>query len=135
MMTKNENEIILKYKIEKEDKIKIFGDKFVENNKTNFQMIINENNYELNSFYIIKKEKENNKLEIKLRQINDVTNISYMFDECITLTELANISKLNVNNVTDMSYMFNQCSELSSLPDISKWNTKNVNTMRLMFNK
>ena len=110
-MTKNENEIIIKYKIEKKDKIKIFGDRFVENNKTNFQMIINENNYELNSFYIIKKEKENDGLEIKLKQIKDVTNISYMFDECITLNELANISKLNTNNVTDMRFMFNKCNK------------------------
>ena len=25
-----------------------------------------------------------------------------------------------------MSYMFNDCKSLSSLPDISKWNTNNV---------
>ena len=59
MITKeNENEIIIKYKIGKEDKIRIFGDKFVENNKDNFKMIINNNSCELSSFYNIKKKKK-----------------------------------------------------------------------------
>ena len=32
------------------------------------------------------------------------------------------LSKWNTNNVTDMSFLFNGCKSLSSLPDISKWN-------------
>ena len=36
-------------------------------------------------------------------------------------------------NVTNMSYMFSGCSSLSSLPDISKWNTNNVIEMSSMF--
>jgi len=39
------NEILIKYKIGKEDKVRIFGDYFVENNKNNFEMIINNINY------------------------------------------------------------------------------------------
>ena len=38
-----------------------------------------------------------------------------------------------INNVTNMSYMFSECSSLSSLPDISKWNTNNVTSMISMF--
>ena len=41
------NEFIIKYKIGKENKIRIFGDAFAKNNKRNFQMIINNKNYEL----------------------------------------------------------------------------------------
>jgi len=51
---KTTKEIIIKYKIGKEDKLRIFGDDFVKNNKGNFQMVINNINYELNSFYKIK---------------------------------------------------------------------------------
>jgi len=36
MITKDENEIIIKYKIGKENNIRIFGNKFVENNRDNF---------------------------------------------------------------------------------------------------
>ena len=127
------NEITIKYKIGKEDKIRIFGDEFVKNNKDSFQMIINDNSYELSSYYNIKTEKENEILEIKLKQIKDITNASRMFSECSSLIELPDISKLNMNNVTDMSYIFYKCSELSSLTDISKWNTKNAITLESMF--
>jgi len=112
MTTKNENidEIIMKYKIGKENKIRIFGDTFVKNNKDNFKMIINDDIYELNSFYNIKNEKENEILHIKLKQIKDINNISYMFNGCSSLIELHDISKLNTSNVTDISYIFNKCS-------------------------
>jgi hypothetical protein len=50
------DEITIKYKIGEEDTIRIFGDTFVYNNINNFQMIINDKNYELDSFYKIKKK-------------------------------------------------------------------------------
>ena len=56
-----------------------------------------------------------------------------MFYQCLSLTCLPDISKLNTSNVTNMSYMFSGCSSLSSLPDISKWNTSNVTDMSWMF--
>jgi len=93
------NEIIINYKIGKEDKIRIFGDEFVENNKGNFQMIIKDKNYELNSFYNIKNEKENEILEIKLKQIKDATNISYMLNGCSSLSKLADISNWSTNKI------------------------------------
>ena len=41
---------------------------------------------------------------------------------------------MEYNNVNNMSYMFSECSSLSNLPDISKWNTNNVTDMDSMFN-
>ena len=38
--------------------------------------------------------------------------MSYMFDDCSSLSSLFDISKWNTNNVTDMSYMFRNCSLL-----------------------
>ena len=60
-------EILMQYKMGIKDKIRIFGDTFVKNNKSNFQMIINDKTYELDSFYKIKNVKENEILKIKLR--------------------------------------------------------------------
>ena len=71
--------------------------------------------------------------EIKLKGINNITNMSYMFSECESLSSLPDISKWDTSNVTNMSYMFRGCKSLSSLPDISKWNTSNVNNMSYMF--
>ena len=53
-------------------------------------------------------------------------------NEIIKKNEL-DLSKWNTNNVTNISYLFYECSSLSSLPDISKWNTKNVTDMSWMF--
>ena len=96
-------------------------------------MIINDKNYELNSFYKIKNEKENEILKIKLKQIKSVTNLDYMFSGCFALIELPDISKLDTYKVTDMSFMFSECIKLPSLPDISKWNTNNVKNMKAIF--
>ena len=80
----------------------------MENNKNNFQMIINDKNYELDPFCKIQKEKEkeNEILKIKLKQIKNVTNLSSMFEECFDLIELYDISELDTNKVTDMRCMF-----------------------------
>ena len=45
-----------------------------------------------------------------------------LFEVCIKLISLPDISKWNTSNITDMSFMFNKCNSLISLPDISKWN-------------
>ena len=55
-----------------------------------------------------------------------------MFYGCSSLKEL-NLNNFNTNNVTDMSFMFNFCESITSLPDISKWNTNKVVNMSSMF--
>ena len=133
---------------EKEDTIKIFGHEFVENNKNICKMIIDNEEYEIKEKFNINGY-NNNILNIKLKGIDNVTNMCYMFDSCkslsslpdiskwntnnVTNTSLPDISKWNTNNVTNMSYMFSGCKLLSSLPDILKWNTNNVTNMSNIF--
>ena len=134
------SEISIIYDIKKknnfieEDKnnINIFGLSFVENNKNICKIIIDNNEYEITEKYKIKNY-NNNILEIKLKGINNVTDMRYMFDKCSSLSSLPDISKLNTNNVRNMKYMFSYCSSLSSLSDISVWNTCNVQDMSYMF--
>ena len=127
------SEINIIYNIERnQDEIKIFGNEFVKNNKKICKMIIDNKEYEITEYYNVKNI-NNNILKIKLKGIDNVTNMSYMFDGCKSLTNLPDISKWNTNNITDMSCMFGGCSSLSSLPDISQWNTNNVTDMSCMF--
>ena len=134
-------QIIIKYKIddiEYSKNIRIFGDKFVENNKNKCKIIVNGNGYDLSTHLNInKKQLNNNILEIKLKGIRQITDMSYMFSgdyrEATLLSSLPDTSKWNTSNVTTMECMFDNCSSLSSLPDISKWNTSNVTTMESMF--
>ena len=128
------NEITIKYKINKEEnRIKLFGDEFIKNNKRNCKIFISGVEVKICTYYD-KYNKNHDILEIKLKGIKNITNMSHMFDYCKSLLSLPDISKWNTNKVTDMSYIFSNCSSLSSLPDISKWNTSKVTNMNGMFN-
>ena len=147
------NEMIIIYKINEEDnedsednqyensednqdedkyEIKIFGEKFIENNKNNCKIIIDNKEQDLIEYLKINKNEKI--LKIKLKEIKTITNMSYMFCGCNSLTSLPDISNWNTNNVTDMSHMFHGCKSLTSLPDISNWNTNKVTNMSFMFN-
>ena len=135
MLKEDKSEIKLIYNINNKDKeyeeeeeeeeqiINIFGAEFVKNNKILRKMIIDEKEYEISEKYKITNF-NNNILEIKLKGIDNVTNMNGMFNGCKSLSSLPDISKWNTINVTNMSYMLNGCSSLSSLPDISKWNSR-----------
>ena len=129
---KDITEINIIYNIENKENIELFGDEFVENNKDICKMIIDNKEYEITKEYNIENY-NNNKLKIELKGIDNITNMSYMFDKCSSLSSLPDISKWNTNNVTDMSCIFASCSSLSSLPDISKWNTDKATNMSFMF--
>ena len=131
------DEIAIQYKIDKikySKDIQIFGDKFVENNKNLCRIIFNGNEFDLcETINININQLKNNIFEIKLKGIKNVTDMSYMFYNCKSLSSLPDISKWDTSNVTNMSCMFGECKSLSSLPDISKWNTSNVNDMSFTF--
>ena len=130
----------LKYKIiDRKEKLRIFGELFVKNNKNNFKIVLtNEEEKDIDEYYDLKKypvNLKNNIVEFRFKQIkDDVTNLSMMFQDCKNLISISDFSLLETDKVTDMSYMFSNCSSLSTLPDISVWNTENVTNMSNMFN-
>ena len=138
----NTNKITIQYKfinIKNKKRIRIFGDEFVKNNKDKCKIIINGKELDLCSHinFNINQLNNNEKYEIKLIGINNITNLSRMFsseyEDEIQLLSLTDISKWNTKNVTNMSDMFNGCSSLLSLPDISKLNIQNVTNMSYLF--
>jgi len=134
MFEKDISEINIIYDIKEENKISIFGSKFVKNNKSICKMILDNQEYEITEEYNIENYKNNNnKLNIILRGINNVTNMSFIFDGCLSLSSLPDILKWNTNKITNIRGIFSGCSSLLSLPDISKWSINNVNDMNRMF--
>ena len=135
------NEMIIKYNIKnKDEKIKLFGTKFIKNNKDKCKIIVEGIEQEICEYLDINENMKNKGiLEIKLKEIKTITNMSYMFcndnnyDNCCSLLSFSDISKWDTKNVTDMSLMFCGCDLLSELPDISKWDTKNVRNINGMF--
>ena len=132
-----ENEIIIKYKINEDDKfIKLFGSNFVDNNKNNCKLIINNEEKELCEYLDVKSsvnKKETNIFELKLKLINTFTDISFMFSSCKNMIEISNIFNLDTSNVTKINNLFFGCTSLSFIPDLSDWDTSNVINMGDLF--
>ena len=62
---------------------------------------------------------------------SNVTDMSYMFSQCFSLTSL-DVSIFNTSNVTNMAAMFGSCHSLSNL-ELSNFNTSDVTNMCQMF--
>ena len=135
MVEMNEmNEINIKYLID--DKIKLFGEEFVNNNKENCILSFNNKDYELSEYikYDEYKINENKGIfEVVLKEKKKITNMSDMFNGCESLKCISNIDKWNTQNVTNMKNMFRLCSSLCSLPKSLDWNTSQVTDISYMF--
>ena len=69
-----------------EHRIKIFGSMFVENNKLKCMIIYKNNLFPLQEYFSKNDiEKGNNEIEIQLFLFENISNLSYMFDECDSL--------------------------------------------------
>ena len=108
MNYKNEINIIYN-NMNNEDKIKIFDEDFINNNKDKCKILYEDQEYNLTEYF---DTKNINKLEIKLKGINNITNMKFMFYECKLLESLPDISNWNTENITDMTGLFYVCCNL-----------------------
>ena len=136
-----QSEITLQYCPDTAKKIKLFGQKFVNNNRTKCKLVINNILYEVFDSLQISTELKNQivsnngifEIKLLINKNEYLTDMSYMFKDCSSLLFLPNISELNTFYVTDMSYLFHGCTLIENIPDISKWNLSNVKNMSYMF--
>ena len=112
---------------------KLFGEYFVKNNKDKCKININGKEYQLSSYIDNEYNKNVEFLEIKLKGVSKITDISGIFLGCLSLTALPDFDKINTSNIINMKQMFFCCETLISLPDISIWNTSKVESMSQMF--
>ena len=62
----------------------------------------------------------------------NITDMSFMFNQCCKLKEIKGINKFITNKVTSMKAMFQDCNEIEYL-DLSNFNTEKVTDMEGMF--
>ena len=91
------------------DKIKIFGEKFIQNNKDKCKIIYNDKKYELNDHFTLIEINNNQTLEIKLKGIKNITNISGMFSYNYRIISSPDISNWNTINITNLTHLFFEC--------------------------
>ena len=113
-----------------DDEIKLFGELFINNNKNNCFLLINNKMVDLCGEYIFNKKEKN--IKIKLIEEFDLEDMSYMFYDCISLLSV-DMSKYNINNAKNLNYMFLGCLSLNNIWDIYKWVISNINSMNSVF--
>ena len=64
--------------------------------------------------------------ELKAYDYSDITDMSYMFTHCMSLTS---IPWLDIANVTNTSFMFYGCKLLTSIPELNTSKVVNMNFM------
>ena len=112
---KNSDEITVVYKINNNDKkIKILDSEFVKNNKNICKIIYKNEEIELKELLDIDPNSE--KLVIKLKGINKITNANKMFYECLNLESIPDFVKWDLSNVINNNDMFKGCNENLIIP-------------------
>ena len=89
----------------------IFGNKFVENNKNNIELIINNEKTNLIEKYKLKKGE--NKVQILIK--GKITNLEDMFKGCKYLKNIKELNNLDTKDINNFSCMFEGCSSLQNL--------------------
>ena len=103
----------------------------MKNNKNICKKVYEDKEYELEEY--ITNTSNKGTLEVKLTNINDITDMSYMFYHCSSLLSLPDISKWDTSNVTNMNSLFFNCKSIEALSDISNRDVSNVVDISFMF--
>ena len=129
---KENNECILTYEIKTyQEKVHLFGKDFCVNNSKNCEIIIN--NQKTNIFEYYENKNFEKIITVKLILNKDITDLSYMFSGCSSLSSISDISNWDTKNIINMKWMFYGCNSLKSLPDISKWDISKVTDIQFIF--
>ena len=127
------DELIMKYHVSKCDKkIFIFGAEFVKRNKYLCKIIHENKEYELTSTFDVENCNKDY-IKIKLKGLNYITDMSYMFYNCFSLLSVENKSNYNFENMTNMNSAFFGCTLLESLDTFKEIDTSKVTNMSFLF--
>ena len=127
--------IKLKYSLDNisDNRLKIFDPNFVEKNKKNCSLIIEQKERIISShidkIYLLKKKGE---LNLQLKIIRPFTTMENMFNNCVNLISYSD-SGLDTSTVKNFNGVFCNCKKLKSVNDISKWDTSKVEDMGKLF--
>ena len=109
-------ELIIRKKIEDEifsDNIRILGQNFVKNNKNKAKLIKNNKKCNLKEL-INNKEFTGDKIKINMILSKDISNISYMFEDCAKLLEISDDENDNLNINDEEENKFNEFFEYNA---------------------
>ena len=66
-------------------------------------------------------------------KVDNVVNMSAIFNRCTNLTNISSLSSWNTSNATNMYGMFSMCASLSNINSLSSWDVSSVESTQQMF--
>ena len=104
----------------------MFSKKFIKSNKNKFCIYINNEKFEPCYQLDIRKIKIiNNILDVKLKILEEIKHLENMFNSS-DLMSISGFSCLDKKNKKNISYMFENCISLTFIEDIDYLNTSNI---------
>ena len=142
----NDIRIIYKQKKYRKIKVRIFGKKFVKNNKDKAKIIFNGNEYELKEYFEdFIHDEDKYEIRLTLRIFEDIFDLSYMFSDCDSLYLFPDDGKIEerINNCqisnsieSENNNNFNtKTNVILKKNSLELLNTSKVNKMSFMFNE
>ena len=141
-----------------EEKLKLFGEHFVQVNKSKCKLEIEGQEMDLCEYYTTKSKEKTIIIKLFVKEtIEDfvgmfkdcrnllacpdldtldtskATSFKGFFENCESLCLLPKFVSWNTSKVTDMNSLFSCCASLDNVPDFSNWKTSNVTDVNLMF--
>ena len=115
--------------IDKDGYVNILGIKFGEENRNKINLIINGKEENLCHKYKLNKGVNTIKFIFK----EEITNYSYLFYECTSLSDVYILKDWDVSKGQNLNYLFYGCSSLKNIYGLKNWNVKNVNHFSYLF--
>ena len=109
------------------------GDDFLKINKDKAYLIINGKKEDL--CYTYKIDKGKNEFKIKFVFTKKITDLSYLFSDCTSLSNISALRNWDVKNVTNFSFLFNNCSSLTDISALETWNVSKGINFTCLFGK
>ena len=128
---KGKDMMTIVYKNDK-NAIKLFGNKFIENNFSRACLEIDNKLCKLQEYCKFNPNMEEVKIIFYISENVLSINLNSMFSNCVNLKSIYGISKW-ITKITNLDRMFFNCHSLSSLPDISDWDITGLENISLMF--
>jgi len=117
-------------------RIRIINNKFINRYDKICKIIYNNKEYPLIQYFHLDKinlyDSYRKEIKITLKGLNLVTDMSYMFDDCVQLKKV-DLSRINMSKIISMESMFENCENLVEISDTSLWNVENVKSMKHLF--
>ena len=91
----------------------------MKNNKSKFLLLIKNKFIKISEYYTLEESTGDEFLDIRLIEINYITDLSCMFDNCDSLYSIEDFAEFKMSRINNLGYLFNNCISFVSIDNIS----------------